>query len=84
MTTDTSTARHYHREDIAKALELINDNIAWHPEHYAHLTADERAMWAGFPAQARSHRHEYVVLNPDRSILKYMLASRVGNYHPST
>ena len=84
MTADTPTARHYHRDHIADVLESINDDIARHPKRHPHLTAEERAMWASFPAQARSHRHDYVVLNPDRPILKYMLESRVGDYHPST
>lgn len=83
MTTDTQTKR-FHREHIAQSLEWINEEIARHPERHLHLTTEDRAMWAGFPAQARAHCYTWVFLDPNHPIFDYMRSGRIGpDYTPT-
>ncbi len=74
--------RPYNREEVARFLEEINEQIGRNPERHQ-LTAEERAEWAAFPAQARAHPFSTVMLNPYRPVADYMRSGRIGpDYSP--
>lgn len=75
--------RSYRREEVAAALDQINDLINAHPDHYD-LAPVQRAEWAAFPAQARSHRYPTVTLDPNHPIAAYMRSGFIGpSFAPS-
>lgn len=83
MTSNTPQLRAYTREDVAQLLEQINELIDRFPERHP-LSPGARAMWAGFPAQARAHRYPQILLDPYHPIVDYMRSGRIGpNYDPA-
>lgn len=81
--TTATTLRPYTREQIAEALDQINEEIDCYPDRYQ-LTPEQRAEWAAFPAQARAHRYPTVTLDPNHPIAAYMRSGFIGpSFAPS-
>ena len=72
----------YRREEVAEFLDQINTWINIHPERYP-LTPEERAEWPAFPAQARAHPYETILLDPHHPIADSLRTGRIGpSYSP--
>lgn len=80
MTFEIRQTVTYYRDQVVQFLELTNDDIARNPENYPTLTAEDRAMWAGFPAQARAHPFPQITFaaSDTWSIVQLMKSGRIG------
>lgn len=81
--TIKSNNQRYALEDVAQFVEWINADIKRRPEHYPQLTVEDRAMWAGFPAQVRAHRYNFAWIDPNQPILEYLKTGYIGPVFPS-
>ena len=83
MTTENTQLHRYTREQVADALDQMNEEIDRRPERWS-ITPEQRAVWAGYPAQARAHRYPWVFLDPNHPIADYMRSGRIGpSYKPT-